>query len=231
MPAHRGGSSTRVLASLAAVALCVGSITVVADQKSGAAAPTAGPSFDELYSRGQKLNAGIQTLTARFTETTSSSLLERPLVSRGMLYVQRTGPAPRVALHYTDPDVRTVLIDGNRMTTSWPSRNIRTNHNIRRAQSEVKKHFTSNDAGDLRKLFQITLRPVSARPGTHEVLLVPTEKRISETLTRLELWADEATGLLKAMRMTFRNGDLKLMEFEDVSPNAAIDPVVFSVPK
>jgi outer membrane lipoprotein-sorting protein len=231
MPAHRGGSSTRVLASLAAVALCVLSITVVADQKPGAAAPTAGPSFDELYRRGQTLNAGIKTLTARFTETTTPSLLERPLVSRGMLYVQRTGPAPRVALHYTYPDVRTVLIDGNRMTTSWPSRNIRTYADISRAQRNVQKYFTSNDAGELRKVFDITLRAASSRPGTYEVLMVPKQKRISEALKGLELWAEDSSGLLKAMRMTFANGDLKLMDFEDVTPNAAIDPAVFSVPK
>ena len=184
--------------------------------------------FDELYRRGQKANAGLKTLTARFTETTTSSLLEKPLVSRGMLYVQRTAPAPRVALYYTDPDVRTMLIDGNRMTTSWPSRNIHTKTDVSRAQRQAQN---SNDASDLRKAFDITLLATCARPGTPEVLMVPKRKQISETLTRLELWVEEGTGLLKAMRMTFANRDVKLMEFENVTPNAAIDPAVFSVPK
>ena len=231
MPVDRGGSCRLALAAFAVTALCVSSPPLVARQKPVAATAPASPSFDELYRRGQALNAGIKTLTARFTETTSSSLLERPLVSRGMLYVQRTSPAPRVALHYTDPDVRTVLIDGNRLTTSWPSRNIRTSSDISGTQRNVGKFSTSNDAGELRRVFDITLRAASARPGTYEVLMVPKRKPISETLTRLELWIEETAGLLKAMRMTFANGDLKLMEFEDVSPNAAIDPAVFSVPK
>ena len=214
----------RALAAFAAISLCLLSMPLVARQKPAAPSPT----FDELYRRGQKANAGLKTLTARFTETTTSSLLEKPLVSRGMLYVQRTAPAPRVALHYTDPDVRTMLIDGNRMTTSWPSRNIRTKTDVSRAQRQAQN---SNDASDLRKAFDITLRATSARPGTHEVLMVPKRKQISETLTRLELWVEEGNGLLKAMRMTFANGDLKLMEFEDVSPNATIDAAVFTAPK
>ena len=40
-------------------------------------------SFDDLYQRGQRANAAIKTLTAQFTEITTSSLLTRPLVSRG----------------------------------------------------------------------------------------------------------------------------------------------------
>ena len=35
------------------------------------------PTFDEFYARGQKANAAMKTLTARFTETTTSSLLTR----------------------------------------------------------------------------------------------------------------------------------------------------------
>lgn len=220
----------RALAAFAAISLCVLSMPLVARQKP-AAATAASPTFDELYRRGQKANAGIKTLAARFTETTSSTLLERPLVAHGMLYVQRSGPAPRVALHYTSPDPRKVLIDGNRMTSSWPSRNLFTTTDVSRAQRDVQKHFASNEADDLKRAFNVTLLPTSARPGTHEVLLVPRRKQISETLARLELWVGEGTGLLQAMRMTFANGDLKLMEFEDVSPNAAIDPGVFTVPK
>ena len=85
-------------------------------QKTGAARQT--DAFDELYARGQKANAAMKTLTARFTETTTSSLLTKPLVARGRLAVERPS---RVVLRYTDPDSRVVLIDGNQMTMSWPA--------------------------------------------------------------------------------------------------------------
>jgi hypothetical protein len=57
--------------------------------------------------------------------------------------------------------------------------------------------------------------------------MVPTRKQIKEGLARLELWIDHASLLMTAMRMTFPNGDTKLMTFEDVVPNAPVDPALF----
>src|SRR5437870_736344 len=88
-------------------------------------------SFDVLYERGQRANAGMKTLTAQFTETTTSSLLTRPLVSHGVAAVERPS---RVLLRYTDADSRALLIDGDRMTLSWPSQNIRQVTDIRASQ-------------------------------------------------------------------------------------------------
>lgn len=189
-----------------------------------------GASFDELYARGVKANAGLTTLTARFTETTTSSLLEktRPFVERGMLYVER--PARRVALHYTEPSDRLVLIDGDRMITSWPSRQQFDRRDVGAAQKRVQKYFESSSASELRKVFDVELRDGSRRPGTRELLMVPKRKQISETLSKLELWVEDSSGLLNAMRMTFSNGDVKLMEFSDLVPNASIDPAKFSAP-
>ena len=190
---------------------------------------TAAPrSFDDLYRRGQEENKNIRTITARFVETTSNALLERPIVERGRLFVERPS---RVALHYSDPPDRRTVIDGKWLTTSWPSRNIRTRLDIGAAQERALKYFVGGDAGDLRRIFDIELRGTSARPGTHEVVMLPKRRQIRDGLTRLELWVEEGTGLLRAMRMTFPNGDDKLMEFEEVTPNAAVDPAVFVVDK
>ena len=61
----------------------------VALARASAAATPKADSFDELYERGQKVNASIKTLTARFTETTTSTLLTKPIIARGRLSVER----------------------------------------------------------------------------------------------------------------------------------------------
>jgi len=197
-------------------------------QRKPSATTPAGPSFEELYSRGQKANAGITTLTARFVETTTPSLLTRPIVERGVLYVQR--PARKVAIRYSDPIDRVVLIDGDRMVTSWPSRKILDTRDIGATQKRIQKYFEESDAAELRKVFDIELRDRSERPGMRELAMVPKRKQIRENLAKLELWVEESTGLLHAMRMTFSNGDRKLMEFTDVVPNAQIPSEAFRVP-
>ena len=183
-------------------------------------------SFDELYRRGQRANAAIRTLTAHFTEVTSSSLLTRQLVSHGQLAVER--PA-RVVLRYTQPEGRVILIDGNRMTMSWPSHNLRQTTDIGTAQGRVQKYFVNGTAAELRGQFDIEEHDASDRPGTYHVTMVPKRKQIREALARLDLWVMRSTLLLDAMRMTFANGDTKMMSFDEVVPNAALEPGAFSI--
>jgi hypothetical protein len=190
--------------------------------------PAAKPTFDDLYRRGRQVTSGVTTLSARFVETTTSTLLEHPIVERGQLFVERA--VPRVALRYSTPQDRVLLIDGDRMTTSWPSRGITRTSDIRTARRRIQGYFEDADASELREAFTIELRDASARAGAIEVSMVPRRRQISETLARLELWVNEREALLEAMRMTFANGDVKLMEFGGVEANAALDPRVFSVP-
>jgi hypothetical protein len=56
--------------------------------------------FDELFKQGQAKNGAMKTLTASFVETTSSTLLTKPLVSSGTLAVVRPS---RIVLRYTQP--------------------------------------------------------------------------------------------------------------------------------
>ncbi len=182
-------------------------------------------SFDDLYLRGQRANAAITTLTAHFTESTTSSLLTRPLVSHGRLAIERP---TRVVLRYSDPEVRVIVIDGNKMTISWPSHNVRQTTDVGTAQGRVQKYFINGTAADLRGQFEIEEHGGNDRPGTFHLTMIPKRKQIRETLARLDLWVMQSTLLLDAMRMTFANGDTKMMSFDEVMPNAALEPGTFS---
>jgi outer membrane lipoprotein-sorting protein len=183
--------------------------------------------FDELYQRGQKANGGLKTLTARFTETTTSPLLTRPLVARGTLSLQRPST---VVLRYDAPEARTVLIDDKQLLLSWPGRNIYQTSNIAQMQSRIQKYFVEGNPDELRKSFDITMTDAEKRPGADHVVLVPKRKQIREGLTLLDLWIDQSSLLLTAMRMTFAGGETKLMTLEDVVPNAPIAPGTFARP-
>jgi outer membrane lipoprotein-sorting protein len=182
--------------------------------------------FDELYARGQQRNGALRTFTASFTERTTSSLLTRPLSARGTVAVERPS---RIALRYTDPEVRAVIIDGDRMTLWWPGRSVRQTKDIGAAQTRVRKYFVESSPRGLRSHFDIRAAEAADRPG-YLVTLAPKRAQIREGLTLLDLWIDPATLLLSGMRMTFPNGDTKVMTFTDVEPNAALDPAAFDIP-
>jgi outer membrane lipoprotein-sorting protein len=207
--------------------VCVAAITcaAIAHAQSAASKNTA---FDDLYRRGQLANGGLKTLTARFTETTTSPLLSRPLIARGTLALQRPST---VVLRYDLPEPRTVLIDDTRLLLSWPGRNIHQTRNIGQIQSRIHKYFVNGDPEELRKSFDISVTDAEKRAGADHVVLVPKRKQIREGLTLLDLWIDHSSLLLTAMRMTFAGGETKLMTLDDVVPNAAIAPGTFASPK
>jgi outer membrane lipoprotein-sorting protein len=182
--------------------------------------------FDEIYARGRNIETSLKTVTARFTETTTSSLLSRPLVAHGALAVERPS---KIVLRYSDPEQRTVLIDQNRLTLVWPSHAVRQQTDIAAAQRRIEKYFLDKTPDELRRNFSITATEADDRAGTWRVTMVPARKQIQQGLTRLELWIDRTSLLLAAMRMTFPNADTKLMVFENVVVNGPVDPKVFSV--
>ena len=215
----RRAVSAHALGLFAWCAAAIAAAPIARAQKSG--------SFDDLYQRGQKANGGLKTLTARFTETTTSPLLTRPLVARGTLALQRPST---VVLHYDAPEARTVLIDDKTLLLSWPGRNIYQTSHIGQMQGRIQKYFIEGNPDELRKSFDITMSEAEKRAGADHVVLVPKRKQIREGVTLLDLWVDHSSLLLTAMRMTFAGGETKLMTLDDVVPNAPIAPGIFSRP-
>jgi outer membrane lipoprotein-sorting protein len=193
------------------------------------AAPRASPApdlFDEIYTRGRGIETSLKTVTARFTETTTSSLLSRPLVAQGTLAVERPS---KIVLRYSDPEQRTVLIDQHRLTLVWPSRAVHQQTDIAAAQRTIEKYFVDKSPDELRRNFRIAATEADDRAGTWRVTMAPSRKQIQQGLTRLDLWIDRTSMLLVAMRMTFPNADTKLMVFENVVVNGPVDPSLFLV--
>ena len=183
--------------------------------------------FDEIYERGRVVDASWKTLTASFVETSTSSLLAIPLVERGTLAVARPD---RVVMNYVEPDRRTVTINGNTLTMAWAARGIRTDSDISATQRRIQKYFVNRTPRELRRHFAISARIAPERPDTWHVALVPSEKRIRENVTAIDLWIDRRSLLLAAVAMTFKNGDRKRLEFSDLRINPQLAPTTFAPP-
>src|SRR5574338_488780 len=142
--------------SPAPAALAAAVLVVATAILAGVAAPVVSARadlFEELFRQGQAKNANLKTLTASFVETTTSSLLTKPLVASGTVAVERPS---RILLHYTQPDDRTVLIDGDTMTVTWPSRSIHQVKDIGASQKRIQKYFVDTSPKELRSNFTVT---------------------------------------------------------------------------
>lgn len=180
--------------------------------------------FDGIYARGKPLEASLKTLTARFAETSQSPLLARPLVARGTIAVIR--PA-RIAMHYTVPDSRTVIIDGGKLRVVWPSLAIDRTTPIGAMESRVQQYFVDTSPAQLRRHFAIAAEVATDRPNAWFVTMTPRRKQIREGLAQLDLWIQQDSVMLSAMRMIFPGGGSKLLEFTEVRINPPIDEAAF----
>lgn len=184
--------------------------------------------FDEIYSHGQHLERSLKTVTARFTETSTSRLLAKPLMTRGLIAVERPG---RIVLQYREPEPRVVLIAGDVLTMSWPSRTLYQQSDIGPAQRRIHKYFAGTSPTELRQHFTIRAAVDKDQPKTWRVTMVPKRKQLKESVSRIDLWIAQDTVVLSAMRLEFPNGDTKLMTFEQIIMNAPLDAAMFVVPR
>ena len=204
-------------------ALIVASTVVLAAQP-----PASLDAFDRLFARTLAKRESIRSIRARFTETTVSTLLQKPLVSHGTIVA---APPARVLMTYTDPERRYVSIDAKALVVVWPDRGQRERIDIAQTQKRIEKYFTHAGIDDLRAMFDVTAAPDAALAGSDRVEMRPKRKQIKEGLELLQLWIDRDTQLLVQMEMRFPGGDRKTIRLDDTAVNVPLTEASFAIPR
>ncbi len=199
--------------------LAIAVIVAAAGARASTAAPK-GDLFDEIYQRSLPMASSLKTIRARFTETTTSSLLAKPLVAEGTLVAVRPSD---LLITYTRPDRKILRMDAKKLLFIWPDRHIREESDIEQAQKRVQHYFIDKSPDELRKHFTIQASDDTQKAGTYLVSMTPTRKQIKEGVSRIDLWIDKPSLMLTSMRMTFPNGDTKTMVLQDVEINVPVD--------
>jgi len=198
----------------------------IADLASRSQAPASSDPFADLFNRTVARRETLRSIRARFTETTVSSLLEKPLVAHGTIVA---APPARVLMTYTDPERRTVAIDSKSLHVVWPDRNQRERIDIAQTQKRIDQYFTQASLDQLRSIFEIRAQPDASMRGVDRVDMRPKRKQIKQGLDRLELWIDRESLLLVQMRMRFPGGDSKTVKLEDIAVNVPVTDETFRI--
>lgn len=170
------------------------------------------------------MEARLQAVSASFVETTSSTLLAKPLVLRGRVVAQRPS---NVVLTYDAPDARVVRIVDGRLTVDWPARDLHETKDVRSSLQRATRTIIGKTPDELRKLFDITAIDAPDRAGTWQVTFVPKRRQLREGVERLHLWIGQQSLLLETLEMELPGGDRRRMDFSNVVVNPSIDASVF----
>jgi outer membrane lipoprotein-sorting protein len=213
--ASQSGRRLLVTATLALL------VTVV---PGGTERPHAADLFDEIYRRGAPMEAKLQAISASFVETTSSTLLAKPLVLRGRVVAQRPS---NVVLTYDAPDARVVRIIDGQLRVNWPARGLDETKDVRSTLRRAERTIIGKSPDELRKLFDITAIDAPDRAGTWKVTFVPRRRQMREGVELLHLWIGQQSLLLESLEMELPGGDTRRMDFSDVVVNPELDATVF----
>ena len=192
----------------------------------GSQRPAANDLFNQIFNRTVVERQSLHSIRARFTETTMSTLLEKPLVAHGTVIA---APPARVLMTYTDPERKTIVLDGKSLVIIWPDRNEREKIDISQVQKRVDQYFTQANLGQLRSMFDIRAEPDPVMRDADWVDMRPKRKQIKEGLERLELWIDREKLLLVQMLMTFPGGDTKTIKLDDIAINVPTSDQMFQI--
>jgi outer membrane lipoprotein-sorting protein len=182
--------------------------------------------FDQIYRRGAPVEKTLQTVSASFIETSTSTLLKAPQVAKGTLVGRR--PA-QVRLVYTGADARTVIVSGTTLAVDWPGRGIKESRDVGGTMRRAERFFVMSSPAELRKHFDIVAIDAPDRAGAWRVTFTPKRKQMREGVARVHLWIDQASLVLHALKMEYPGGDTRLMEFSDVRLNPPVDGSAFAV--
>lgn len=219
VPYHAVSRYSTCLAALALLSSCL-----VAS--SAAQTRNAPDRFAQLFERASARRDSLRSIRARFTETTVSTLLEKPIVARGTILAT---PPARVLMTYTEPERKTVSLDGKALIVWWPDRNEREKIDIAQTQKRIDEYFTQASLDQLRSMFDVTAEADTGMRDAEYVDMRPKRKQIKAGLERLELWINRESLLPVQMRMSFPGGDAKTVKLDDIDINVPVTSASFQI--
>lgn len=191
---------------------------------------TAGPQdfFDQLHRRIAAAEAQRTSVRARFTETTISSLLAKPVIRHGTLIASKPD---RIVITYAPPEPKTIVMKGAQLFVirpNLPEKDRVETIDIGEIMKKVNHYFTNASPDELRRAFTIRAFPDPDVPGGSRIDLIPRRKQIKRGLEHLQLWVSP-DDMLAQFQMTFPGGDTEIFKLDGVELNVALLPGAFDV--
>jgi outer membrane lipoprotein-sorting protein len=184
--------------------------------------------FDLLHRRIAAAEAQRKSVRARFMETTTSSLLAKPVIRHGTLIASKPD---RIVITYAPPEPKTIVMKGAQLFVirpNVPEKDRVETIDIAEIMKKVDHYFTNASPDQLRRAFTIRAFPDPGAPGGSQIDLAPKRKHIKQGLEHLQIWVSP-DDMLAQLQMTFAGGDTEIFKLEGVELNVAIPPGAFDV--
>jgi len=203
----------------------VRSLALVLLASAAQAAPP--PSVDQLLSELSSSAQRTTSLAGEFTQKNRLKLFKQELSSKGRLYFQ----APRrIRWEYLAPDPSTLVLDGDRAMLRTPGAapqvfDLQHDATLRAVFDQLLMWLAPGGLAQARTDYELSTAGSAAEPTL--VLVPKASSAVAKAFSRIELRVDGKSKLLRAIKLTEKNGDEKLIELTRLDRNAALPKDAF----
>jgi outer membrane lipoprotein-sorting protein len=178
-------------------------------------------------------NQSLSDLTADVTETKVTVVVNDTSVSTGKLFYKREKSGSRTRLEYEKPELKTLLIDKNKVLVYEPK--IKHLQEIDLGKSRSQEVFFITGIGQsgtaIANSYDVKLIREESLDGvkTSVLELKPKSEKVSAMFTKIVLWVDQSRWIPVQTRLTESSGDYLTIRFENMRFNPKLPDKTFKL--
>lgn len=184
--------------------------------------------LEEVLQRFDATQGTMRTLSAQFTETTTSELLKEPAVARGRFFMTKPDS---VMWEYTSPESMQFVIANDEYLGYFPSRKQAERRNIQRWRDQIFRFFGLGQVSEeLMKFYDIRLEePGPDMKGTYALVLDPKKRRVKKRMESVRFWVDDSTFLPVRVEYRGHSGNTRVIQFQKIQLNPDLSAGLYNL--
>ncbi|NIM01949.1 MAG: hypothetical protein GTO33_14015 [Acidobacteria bacterium] len=190
-----------------------------------AAVPAAATDLNDVLAEFDRVQFGMQTISAEFTETNTSALLNEPIVARGRFFMTKPDA---IRWEYSTPEKMSFVISADQYTGYFPNRKKAEKRNIQRWRDQLFRFFgVGQGSAELGKFYNIRLR--EADEDSYLLSLSPKRRRVKKRVDEVLFWLDAKTYLPSRVEYRAADGTGRTIEFDKIQLNPDLSANLYHV--
>ncbi len=180
--------------------------------------------LDETVARVQEAYQNLETFSAKFTQTVTSTGMSRARTDSGTVEMKRGG---KMRWDFQEPEAKQFISDGQTLWFYFPAENQVMTLPLEQGASQVALDFMFG-LGDVRKDFDVTLAQEIAyrKPGATALHLVP--RKALGTVKRMTILVGDKDGMVEEAIVEDMMGSVTRVVFAGAVINRPIDDERFA---
>lgn len=181
-----------------------------------------------VLERFDRVQESIRTLRAEFVETTTSPLLQEPVVSEGRFFLTKPD---NIRWEYDTPEEMRFVIANDQYTGYFPVQRRAERRDVRRWREQLFRFFgVGQGSEELAKLYDLHLMGESDEvPGTYLLVLEPKKRRARKRVEDVRFWLDTTSLLPRRVAYSTTAGHSRVLEFTSVVLNPDLAAGLYEV--